>query len=190
MTDTQKEDKSVPWEDFEMGDPATEAKKQKFPLIAEGLYEVLCTDLKMVLGKKFMSEETVKQFEWTFELVSNLAAPGEGLLDNEGNVLERTTFPVWSKLYQTKIVKRQPQLTRMIMCALLGLPMTSGLPGKVDPKMFIGKSCRAFVEIGLKQDEVTEKNVFKKFSVLGAKKEETTTQQTTDAQQSTEQPAA
>lgn len=172
MSEPQKEDKTIPWEEFEMGDSEVEAKKQKFPLIAEGLYEVLCTDLKMVLGKKYQSEETIKQFEWTFELVSNIANPQGGLLDSDGNPLERTSFPVWTQLYQTKIGKDgAPQATRMIMCALLGLPKNAGIDGKVDPKKFIGRSCQAFIEIGLKQDGVTEKNVFKKFTPLQGRKD-------------------
>ena len=161
----EAEDNKVPWEDFEMSDSETEAKKQEFPLIAEGLYEVICTGMEMVLGKKYMSDEDQKQFEWTFELAENVSAPGTPFLDTKGNNLERLVFPVWSQLYQTKISKGQAQLTRAIMTSLLGIPVDAGIPGKVHPDMFIGKKCRVFVEVGFKMDNVTKKNMFKKFSV-------------------------
>lgn len=163
MTDENKS-KVVPFEEFAMEDADTEKKKHAFPRIAEGLYEVICHGVKMVEGKAYKSEELITQFEWDFELVKNLADPTAELVDTEGKPLEKTQFPVWSGLNQTRITKFGPQLTRTIMTALMGVPIDAGL-GVIKPTAFEERRCKLYVEIGQKTDG-SEKNIFKKFTPL------------------------
>lgn len=163
--ETQPTRQVVPWESFEIGTPEKEESKSKFPLIAPGLYAIECTNLEMVLGKKFQSEETQTQLEWSFTLLHNVAAPQTPILDTEGNPITKTDFPVWSQLYQTKIRHGEAQLTRAIATALLGVAVNVDL-GEMKPERFIGKKCQIYIEIGMKSDNITPKNIFKKFTPL------------------------
>lgn len=178
MADTQKEDKSVPWEDFEMGTAEKENAKRKFPLITLGLYEVMLAAVRM--EKKWNkyanngkgAEET--QIRWVFDVVCNIANPQGGIQDTKGELMESARLYIWSKPSQTGTWQGQPQMTRMVTTSLLGLPSNSAIPGEKLTKeladSLVGKSCQAFIETKAVFDDqgnkTGEKQVCKKFMPL------------------------
>ena len=162
----EKNNNEIPWEDFDMGTAEEENAKTAFKLIAPNLCVAECFDVKMTLAKKWQSEETEPQITWSFKLLKTV--DGSPLTDVDGNPLEKDIVPVWSKLWQVKVVKGKPQLTRAILTALYGIPVNSALNKEmIKPENLIGRKCKLLVEIGEKKDG-TPKQLIEKFMPLTA----------------------
>ena len=161
MFNEDNKNNEIPWEDFDMGTAEEEAKKSEFKLVAPNLCVAEVFDVKMTLGKKWQSEETEPQITWSFKLLRTI--DGSPLTDLEGNPLKTDIVPVWSKLWQVKISKGKPQLTRAILTSLYNLPVNSAITSDmIKPELLIGRKCKILVEIGEKKDG-SPKQLLEKF---------------------------
>lgn len=152
MSEPQKEDKSVPWEEFEMGTAEQEDSKRRkdFPVLAKGLYEVVLTEARMERKYNKFSGQEENQIRWKFDVICNVVNPQGGVLDQNGQIMENALLFVWSTPKQIGTYKDAPQLTRLITTSLLGIDPLDALPGgkftEALVNSLIGLRCHAFIK--------------------------------------------
>lgn len=168
-TTTQDQDKIIPWEDFSMETAEKESAKKKFALIKPGLYEIELTNLYMEMSMNNFTGQEEPQIVWHWKVVKNTADPTGTVYGDDNTIMQNPTLRTWSKPHQVGIWKGQTQLTRMIVVALLDLPVNAEIPGGVFSSAIaeelLTKRCQAFIEIVPKQDG-TNRQDCRKFIAL------------------------
>lgn len=156
-----KEQETMPW-DFSMGTMDEETKKRAWIPFAADTYVARCENMVMIMKKGYMTDVLEPQIEMQFKLLKTVE--GDEIKNADGQPAKNDLVTIWCSPFAVALNRKtgQPQKTRAILTALLGLAPNAALASP-KPEDFIGKKLKMVCAVGLKPDG-TRKNAWSNFA--------------------------